>query len=452
MSIAALPEEARVLVGTVEGVSRGEGHLCLHLAALALTSGFAAGYNGTMLEGVVPRLQFLGLMVEPFELGMLEGAMSLGGLIGSLVCAELSSSISRRALVLVGESTIASGVLCFAILNPATAPVLYALVGRLTLGMGIGVCGLAKPLIVSELAPPLRRGLLVGFFSVGQSIGLNCFYWLDLLMPPPPAAPWAWRVLVAIGAMPAVATILLVSVFRGSPEYWDVAPRKRGAAADGDRAPRVLHHMLCEEQPEIRRNFGLILALTTGYNLSGTLVITNYASDILSDSTRRLPIIIGLVQLLGLISGSVITDRIGRRPLLLVSCFVTTTSLISLSLLLASTTREALDPSRNPVTLWSLVLLMVTVEFAVGAGLNPGRLLLSAELMPNAYRGVGMSLGSAMGWMIALLSLFWYPIIAAAGGPAPQFAFFGCVVGALFLLLAWQLPETKGISFSAGLL
>ena len=144
--------------------------------------------------------------------------------------------------------------------------------------------------------------------------------------------------------------------------------------------------------------------------------------------------------------------HIGRRPLLLVSCFVTTTSLISLSLLLASTTREALDPSRNPVTLWSLVLLMVTVEFAVGAGLNPGRLLLSAELMPNAYRGVGMSLGSAMGWMIALLSLFWYPIIAAAGGPAPQFAFFGCVVGALFLLLAWQLPETKGISFSAGLL
>jgi len=59
-----------------------------------------------------------------------------------------------------------------------------------------------------------------------------------------------------------------------------------------------------------------------------------------------------------------------------------------------------------------------------------------------------MSLGNALGWLLALISLFVYPIVSSSvGGPAPQFGFFGCVVAALLALLAWQLPETKGIDF-----
>ena len=34
--------------------------------------------------------------------------------------------------------------------------------------------------------------------------------------------------------------------------------------------------------------------------------------DILGDTTRRLPVVIGIVQLAGLISGTVSVDRLGR--------------------------------------------------------------------------------------------------------------------------------------------
>ena len=91
---------------------------------------------------------------------------------------------------------------------------------------------------------------------------------------------------------------------------------------------------------------------------------------------------------------------------------------------------------------------MVAVEYAVGAGLNPIRIVLSAELMPNRYRSLGMALGNAVGWGLALLSMFFFPVLSALlGGPAPQFAFFGSVVAALTVLLVYQLPETKGIDF-----
>ena len=43
-------------------------------------------------------------------------------------------------------------------------------------GLGVGICGLAKPLIVSELAPPHMRGTLVSLVAVGQSVGLNLLY------------------------------------------------------------------------------------------------------------------------------------------------------------------------------------------------------------------------------------------------------------------------------------
>ena len=65
----------------------------------------------------------------------------------------------------------------------------------------------------------------------------------------------------------------------------------------------------------MRRNFGIIIALMVGYNLSGTLVISNYASDILADSTRKLPVVIGLVQLAGLLSGASLTDQVRSRPI-----------------------------------------------------------------------------------------------------------------------------------------
>lgn len=425
----------------------------LLLGAVALTSGMANGYNGTVLEGTIPRLQYWGQLKDPVEMGAIEGAMSVGGLLGSLACTELANVLSRRRLVIIGEAAIALGVLIFAFTTHWSGSFAQALAGRTLTGLGVGVCGLAKPLIVSELAPPHKRGLLVAFFSVGQSIGMNVFYVTDLALPPP-SVDWAWRVLVALGATPAFVVMILACVFQENGEYWDVPPREQqqtqssgGSSAEGALAK--LKRMLTAEPPEVRRNFSLILAMMIGYNLSGTLIISNYASDILSDTTRRLPIVIGLVQLLGLLSAASLTDRVGRRPLLLGSCIVTVVGLFSVASMLFSTQADV-SLSGGGAELWILLALMVLVEFAVGVGLNPIRVILSAELMPNAYRSLGMSLGNATGWLLALISLFLYPVVAsAAGGPAPQFAFFGCVVAALLALLVWQLPETNGISLGA---
>ena len=239
----------------------------LLLAVVALASGMANGYNGTVLEGAIPRLQIQGEMLEPLEVGLLGGALSLGGLLGSLLCSELATAMSRRSLVVFGETVIVTGVLLFATVGPVgTFP--QALIGRTLTGVGVAVCGLAKPLIVSELAPPASRGLLVALFAVGQSFGMNIFFLTDWALPPPTVG-WAWRVLVLLGATPAVAVVCLAFAFREdgghSPAgYWDVPQRRRAAAAGGGAhggAVAMLRRMLTAEPPLVRRNFGLVLAL-----------------------------------------------------------------------------------------------------------------------------------------------------------------------------------------------
>ena len=415
----------------------------LALVAVAFVSGLANGYNGTVLEGTTPRLRSVSIITSTWQSGCLGGMLSVGGLVGSLACADLAYRISRRSMVIVGETIIIVSVLVFA-LAPSFE---FILLGRAGTGFGVGICGLAKPLIVSELSPPHQRGLLVSLFAVGQSVGLNIFYVTDWLVPTPEAVPWVWRLLVAFGALPAVCVVGFAFITPGTP-YWDVPPSHSHSGGKDD-AFSLLREMIEEPWP-IRRNFYLVLALMLGYNLSGTLIISNYAGDVfaaIGAGDRALPIFIGVVQFLGLVSAALAMDSFGRKPLLLLSCTLTAVCLFAISIVLTYQQPVAAAVGDGATTTLLLVC-MVAVEYAVGAGLNPIRIVLSAELMPNRYRSLGMSLGNAVGWGLALISLFLFPILSAlANGPAPQFAFFGAVVALLAVLLFFQLPETNGISF-----
>ena len=263
-------------------------HLLI-LTAVALVSGIANGYNGTVLEGAIPRMRAVGVIQSTFETGLLVGALSLGGLLGSLACTELAYRLSRRKMVMVGETIIIASVLTFTFATRFEV----VLIGRTFTGFGVGICGLAKPLIVSELAPPDRRGFLVSLFAVGQSIGMNLFYVTDWGMPGPVEAPWIWRPLISLGALPA-AIVVLIAMVTPSTSYWDVAPSQATAAVTAadvedlspglrrvgatDDAPLQLLKQLCSRESwTTRRNFLLILALMLGYNLSGERFVCSCA-------------------------------------------------------------------------------------------------------------------------------------------------------------------------------
>ena len=129
-------------------------------------------------------------------------------------------------MVVFGEVIIIISVASFSLATDFN----ICLGGRILTGIGVGICGLAKPLIVSEQSPPHLRGFLVSLFAVGQSIGLNIFYVVDALLPSA-LYPRAWRVLVALGATPALLVVLLALHGASSPpaSTGTLHPRVRSA-------------------------------------------------------------------------------------------------------------------------------------------------------------------------------------------------------------------------------
>ena len=71
--------------------------------------------------------------------------------------------------------------------------------------------------------------------------------------------------------------------------------------------------------------------------------------------------------------------------------------------------------------------------------------MLCAELLPNAYRQLGLAIGHVFGFTSALLSTLAFPLLNEAVGAAPQLLASAAVVLACTLYVRHRLPETKGI-------
>mmetsp|Transcript_7564 Transcript_7564/g.17665 ORF Transcript_7564/g.17665 Transcript_7564/m.17665 type:complete len:312 (-) Transcript_7564:595-1530(-) len=93
------------------------------------------------------------------------------------------------------------------------------LMARFTAGVGIGVGLLSKPLIVSELAPPSRRGMLVSTFQLGIAAGTLISFVLRSALPDEGAQ---WRLLFAAGGLPPLALLALASSAVPEPPQWAV--------------------------------------------------------------------------------------------------------------------------------------------------------------------------------------------------------------------------------------
>src|SRR5581483_9476413 len=73
-------------------------------------------------------------------------------------------------------------------------------VGRIFVGLAIGVCSYTGPLYISEIAPARNRGALVSLNQLLITVGILVSYLTDYLF----AAGEHWRWMFGVAAVPAV--------------------------------------------------------------------------------------------------------------------------------------------------------------------------------------------------------------------------------------------------------
>lgn len=427
---------------------------------LVAAFGFLFGYAMGAISGALHILVgTLGL--DAAGQGITSAAIPLGAVAGVALGAALVDRLGRRKTLILCAALFTIGFAASGL-----APSMIVLViARLSVGVAVGMSGVAAPMFLSEIAPDRSRGAIVATFQLMVGTGILASYLVDWQLE----AAHAWRWMLGLGAIPAA--VIFVGLLR-VPE----SPRwlaKHGLVDDARRVISQMQPALSQDEamaialniqrsaaggrsrsplsdlfsPKYRRFTVFAIAAFFLQALSGINAVLFYAPRIFSDAgldqetvALAATVGIGIVNLAVTVIALLLVDRIGRRPLFIIG-FVGTT----LGMALATFSLWLGDAGAGLPTIAGLFIFVTF--FAVSIGPLPW--VYMSELFPVHLRGLGMALASGANWFINFLLLFLFPIAVQDFGDVFTFATFtvfcvlGLVVGILFA------PETKGVSLEA---
>jgi MFS family permease len=298
---------------------------------------------------------------------------------------------------------------------------------RALLGLGFGGEWAAGAVLIGEVIRPQFRGRAVGSVQSGWALGWGGAVLMQaaLFTVVPPEVAWRW--MFAIGALPA----LLIFFLRRYVEEPEVAVKTRArVAATGDR-PSIWEIFA----PGLRRTTLLAALLGTGAQ-GGYYAISTWVPTFLRGE-RGLTVIGSSGYLAVLISGSFVgyllgawlADRIGRRPLFILS------SIAAIVLVLVYTTL----PFSNTVMLWlGFPLGVASSAYFSGMG------AFFTELFPTRLRGSGQGFAYNFGRGIGALFPTLVGYLSGTVALSTAIAVFAVIAYGLLLLAALLLPETRG--------
>lgn len=305
--------------------------------------------------------------------------------LGAIVLGAYIDHHGRRKGLLLTLTLMAVGTLSIGCLPGyetvgLVAPLLVV-AGRLVQGFSAGVELGGVSVYLAEIAPPARKGFFVSWQSGSQQIAVIFAALLGLLLSsalrPEEMQAWGWRVPLLIGSMLVPFLFLLRSSLAETDEF--LARRKREPMAK-------ICRMLASNWRLVV--FGMMLTtMTTVAFYLITAYMPTYGGTILHLSTRQSMIVTlcaGLTNFLWLPVMGSLSDRIGRRPILL------TSSLLALL-------------TAYPVLVW----LVSAPSFArlLGAVLwlsllygsyNGAMVVYLTEIMPAEVRASGFSLAYSL--------------------------------------------------------
>ncbi|NMH96136.1 MFS transporter [Pseudonocardia acidicola] len=349
--------------------------------------------------------------------------------LGGLLLGSVADRIGRRGaltctILLMGGGSLLMAVLPTYAQAGLLAPVLLVL-ARLIQGLSIGGEFAASTTFLVESAPPGRRGFFAGFqyvsTTIGQLLASGLTALLAVLLTADDMNGWGWRIPFAVGAVIALVGFWI----RRAAE--ETHPAQAGLAAG--RRPPLLEAL--RRYPRQSLLIGAVTVAGTVAYYTWTTYFPTYAqvndgfpaADALLAGTIALTFF-AVIQPLG----GMLSDRYGRRPLLLVFAGGFAIGVVPLLGLIGSS--------------WVTLLLVQCAGMVLLTGYTSIAAALNAELFPGHVRAAGIgfpySLTVALFGGTAPYLATW---LSAAGHPT-WFPYYVAVLALFGFVVYWRLPET----------
>ncbi|MBX3254742.1 MAG: sugar porter family MFS transporter [Chitinophagaceae bacterium] len=424
-------------------------HVTVFIWSIILAlGGFLFGFDTAVISGVEKKVQAL-FDLSPFWHGFTIASALIGTVAGALFAGKPTDRYGRKPVLFVVALLFFISAIGSAIAFNVEIFILFRFLG----GIAVGASSVVAPMYISEVSPAFMRGRMTALFQFNVIFGILIAYVSNYALRD--MGDDAWRWMLGVGGLPAVAYFFLLFIVPESPRFL-IKKNKTDAALAVLR--KIETGNTEAEMEEIRQSMSgtrdklfsgkyarpiLIAFLVAMFNqLSGINAILYYAPRIfeltgLSTADAMLqPVLIGITNGIFTMLGLIVIDKVGRKKLLIAGS-------VGMAVCLGLTAKAFHDQSFHGYSL--LVFLtgyIIFFAFSTGAVIW----VLISEVFPNAVRGQGQSLGSFTHWLFAAIITFIFPVMVEKGenGAAYTFMLFS-VAMVLQAIVVWRyFPETKG--------
>ncbi len=367
---------------------------------------------------------------------------------------------------------IAGAMFTLGALVQALAPDTVVLVaGRLIVGAGVGVAGVAAPLYTAELAPTTLRGRFVSAYQLAITAGIFLAYLVDGWL----SKGDAWRWMLGASAVPGLLLFVVALAAPESPRWLMKMGRRSEAAAQlrkirpgVDFKPRLDAIAVSLQKDagraswaevfhrEWRRPLLIGVGLAVFQQVTGINAIIYYADQIFasagfvsqSSQTTVTTWAIGGVNVVATLIALVFIDRLGRRKLLLAGLLGMALSLTVVGIAFrfidaAPAGTIATGPSVAGIaTLLALIAFIICFAFSMG----PVVWTVINEIFPGHIRGRAVAVATAANWGSAFLVSQGFLSLIGVIGNSLTFWLFALFCGLGWIWIYRAVPETKGQS------
>lgn len=421
-------------------------------AAISAIGGMLFGYDIGVISGAILFIKNEFHLSASME-EIVVSSVLLGSLVGAAAGGMLADRLGRRRLSIATAVIFGFGAIGAAMAH-GTA---WLIVARVIAGAAIGVASFVSPLYISEIAPVDIRGKLVSINQVALTCGIVISYLIDYAF----AGSQAWRWMFALAVIPAAGFGIGLIFIPDSPRWLAGRGRMDQARAvlRQIRSPDEVESEVKEIQSSASQQKGswselfsplLRMAMIVGIGMAiaqqitGINTVIYYAPTIfkfagLSSSSAAIlaSVGVGVINVILTVVAMQLIDRVGRRPLLLIS-------LAGMALSLFVLGGAFLLPQFKSILGWIAVGSLMTYVGFFAVGLGPVFWLILSEIYPLRIRGRAMSVGTVANWSANLIvALSFLTLTKVMGKPATFWLYAAVTIGAWFFAYV-LVPETKG--------
>ncbi|GAA4705805.1 MFS transporter [Brevibacillus fulvus] len=356
--------------------------------------------------------------------------------IGSLLMGRYADRHGRRAALTLSVTIMAGGSLVIAF-TPSYASIgmgapIILVLARLLQGISLGGEYGTSATYLSEMASSGRRGYYSSFQYVtlvaGQLVALGVQIVLQQILSEPEMKAWGWRIPFVIGALGALVVLWLRRTMDESEQFekmGEQSKKKAGTLRELMKYPKAVLTVV-----------GLTLGGTVAFNTYTTYLQKFMVNTIGMDKVTvswinflALLIFVILQPLAGLLS-----DRIGRRPLLLGFGILGTLLTVPLFVLLEHT--EA------PFVAFMLMLAALVIV----TGYTSINAIVKAELFPTEIRALGVGFPYAVTVAIFGGTAEFIALGLKSLNMESMFYYYVAACVAISLITYWRMGESSKTS------